>query len=60
MDAEELSEEHDELDSLLQEGDTAAARARSRAEVEDIAAQFINAHIMVLAIKEQLDEFTDK
>ena len=55
-----MSEEHDELDSLLQEGDTAAARARSRAEVEDIAAQFINAHIMVLAIKEQLDEFTDK
>ena len=56
MDAEELCEEHDELDSALRDHDSASARR----EIEEIAREFVDDDIMTETIKAQLKEFTDK
>ena len=56
VDAEELCEEHDELDSALQEHDSASARR----EIEQITQEFVNEKIMVKTIQSQLSDFTAK
>ena len=52
VDAEELSEEHDELESFLQEKDS----TKSTIEMQEVATELINQHIMVASIKGKLDK----
>lgn len=56
VDAEELCEEHDELDSALQEHDSATTRQ----QVEQIGRDFVTENIMVATIQAQQTEFIDK